>query len=264
MKIVDYHVHSCNSFDGKASIHDICESSVKLGIYEICFTEHFSVDPKDVSFNILDYDKYSRDIDKSKVAFKDRLNIRKGLEIGEPYLFKDSLEEKLRNIKLDFIIGSVHNLNSLKLRLYIRNKEKKRIYRDYFEEIYRMVCNSDIDIIGHLDLMKRYAYHDFGNYCFYDYREIIESILREAIDRGIGIEINTSGFRNEVKEPYPSFDVIRLYKELGGEIITIGSDSHDCYNIGNNYFTALDMLKMLNFKYIFRFNNRKPKSIKIE
>lgn len=264
MEIIDYHVHSCNSFDGKASVEDICRSAVKLGICEICFTEHFSVDPYDVSFNVLNYDRYSSDIDRSVELFKNKLNIKKGLEIGEPYLFRDSLEEKLGNMELDFIIGSIHNINSLKLRLYIQGKEKSRIYEDYFEEIYKMADNSDIDVIGHLDLMKRYAYHDFGNYCFEDYEELIGSILKRTIDRGIGIEVNTSGFRNEVKEPYPSFDVVKLYRELGGEIITIGSDSHDCNNIGNNYFTVLNMLKTLNFKYVFKFQNRKPEGIKIE
>lgn len=264
MKVVDYHIHSCNSFDGKASVEDICRSAAKLGVYEICFTEHFSVDPRDVSFDVLNYDGYSRDIDRSRELFENRLNIRKGLEIGEPHLFRDSLKEKLEGMDLDFIIGSVHNINSLKLRRYIEGGQKDRIYRDYFEEIYKMVCNSDIDVIGHLDLMKRYAYHDFGNYCFSDYKELMAGILKKAVDRGIGIEINTSGFRNEVKEPYPSFDAVRLYGEFGGEIITVGSDSHDCDNIANNYFTVLDMLKMLNFRYIFKFQNRKPECIKIE
>lgn len=84
---------------------------------------------------------------------------------------------------LDFIIGSIHNINSLKLRFYMKNKDKKSVYRDYFNEILNMVENSDVDIIGHLDLIKRYAYEVYGDYEFNDYREILQEILKKIIQK---------------------------------------------------------------------------------
>ena len=167
-------------------------------------------------------------------------------------------------MNLDFIIGSVHNINTLKLRTYIKGKNKKEIYEDYFKEIYKLAEDSDIDVVGHLDLMKRYAYDDFGNYNFNDYKDILSIILKKVIERNIGIEINTSGFRNSVKESYPSIEVLRLYKELGGEIITIGSDSHNTEDVFKGYLLAIDMLKNLKFENIFKFEKRNPIGIKIK
>ena len=112
--------------------------------------------------------------------------------------------------------------------------------------------------------MKRYAYDDFGNYNFSDYKDILSIILKKVIERNIGIEINTSGFRNSVKESYPSIEVLRLYKELGGEIITIGSDSHNTEDVSKGYLLAIDMLKNLKFENIFKFEKRNPIGIKIK
>lgn len=264
MEYVDYHVHSDNSFDGKFKIVDMCRKAASIGITEMCFTEHFCVDPKDVSYKFLNYNKYSDDIEKAREVLKGKLVIKKGLEIGEPYILKNTLSEEIAKMDLDFIIGSIHNINSFKLRLYMANKDKKYVYYDYFKEVLNMVQNSDIDVVGHLDLMKRYAYGVYGNYKFNDYKEILEEILKKVIENGIGIEVNASGFRNDVKESYPSIDILQLYKNLGGEILTIGSDSHDLENIGNGYLKVIKMLNEIGFKYIYKYNKRKKIAIKIE
>lgn len=266
MKIIDYHVHSDNSFDGKSTILDICNRSVNLNISEICFTEHFSVDPKDVSYNVLNYERYTREIAVCQDIFKGKLIIKKGLEIGEPHIpyLEEELKNQLKEMNLDFIIGSVHNINSVKLRTYMKDKNKNEIYHNYFNEIYELVKNSDIDVVGHMDLMKRYAYSEFGNYNFNDYKDIIETILKEAIKRNIGIEVNTSGMRDTVNESYPTVEIIKLYKELGGEIITIGSDAHKNEDVASGYFYTIEMLKKYKFKYIFKYKNRKPESLNIK
>ena len=100
-------------------------------------------------------------------------------------------------------------------------------------------------------------------YEFNSYKEIIQEILKEAIKRGIGIELNTSGFRNDVKEPYPSIDILKMYKNLGGEILTIGSDSHSIDFIGENFYDGVDILKSIGFKYIFKYEKRRPQGIEI-
>jgi histidinol-phosphatase (PHP family) len=264
LKRIDYHVHSNNSFDAKFGIIQMCKSAELKGISEICFTEHFNVDSRDVSYNFLNYNKYSEEILEAREIFSGKLDVKKGLEIGEPHILRKKLSDELSMMDLDFIIGSVHNINGLKLRLYMQNKNKKSVYKDYFDEVLRMVENSDIDIVGHLDLMKRYAYDIYGDYKFDDYREIIEEILKKIIQKDIGIEVNTSGLRNKVGKLYPSIDVLKLYKNIGGKIITIGSDSHDLDNIGNNFLTVVKMLKKIGFEYIYRYKNRKKLPVRIE
>ena len=126
-----------------------------------------------------------------------------------------------------------------------------------------MVSTADIDIIAHFDLMKRYAYKEHGLYDFHQYQEIIEQILKKAIDRNIGIEINTSGLRTGLKQTLPSLEIIQLYKELGGEILTIGSDSHTAESVGANLTDALSLAKDCGFNYIYKFEKRKPIPVKI-
>lgn len=265
MKIIDYHIHSHNSFDSKSTIIKFCNEAIEKGIKEICFTEHFSVDARDVSYNVLDYEKYNQEIRFSKEIVGNKLIIKKGLEIGEPHIkeYELDLNEQLSKMDLDFIIGSIHNIDGIKLRTFINNNEDKDIYVEYFKEVYEMVKVSDIDVIGHLDLMKRYAYKTLGNYDFKKYYDIIEKILKLCIKRNIGIEINTSGLRSELNETLPSKEIIKLYKDLGGEIITIGSDSHDYKDVGYSFNKALEILRLYNYKYVFTFEKRKPIAIKI-
>ena len=105
MKIVDYHVHSTNSFDGKNTIEEMCRKAIEMGLYEICFTEHFSVDPRDVSYGILNYERYDDEIEKAKEKFSGRLHIKKGMEIGEPHLkeYKKDFEENTTHLKTSML-----------------------------------------------------------------------------------------------------------------------------------------------------------------
>jgi len=227
MEVVDYHVHSNNSFDGKNSIEEMCRKAIEKNLSEICFTEHFSVDPRDVSYRVLDYEKYFSEIIKAKEKFSDRIRIKCGMEIGEPHLkqYQEDLVKEIENMNLDFIIGSVHNIDGIKLRLYMQNKNKYDIYYDYFSEIYKMVKSSDIDIVGHMDLMKRYAYEAHGN--------------------------------------YPGKKVLDLYRNLGGEVMTVGSDSHFWESLAIHNIKMINLLKETGFKYIFTYEKRKKIPLKI-
>lgn len=262
---IDYHLHSNNSFDSKDTIENICRNAINLGFTEVCFTEHLSVNPKDPSYNYLDYDKYTNEINKCREMFSEYLVIKKGLEIGEPHVRINELKEYLKDKEIDFIIGSVHNIGDLKLRKYIKGKSSNKAYDDYFEEVYKTARFGDIDVIGHLDLMKRYAFGYYGNsYNLNTFKACIIDILKIAIKRNIGIELNTSGLRCDAKEFFPTLEILRLYKDLGGEIITIGSDSHSYNMVGYSFSAAIEMLKELGYRYIFKYIKRKPLGVKIK
>ncbi|MFK4998646.1 PHP domain-containing protein [Bacillus sp. N9] len=126
--------------------------------------------------------------------YKGKLIIKRGIEICEPHLLKDLYSETLDPLDLDFILGSVHNINNQKLRKVLE-MGKEEAHQAYFEEVLQMVSVANIDVIAHIDLIKRYAHPTYGVYKLNDYKEIIEAILKQAIDRNIGIEINTSGLR---------------------------------------------------------------------
>ncbi|MGE8203906.1 histidinol-phosphatase HisJ family protein [Heyndrickxia sp. NPDC080065] len=263
MNLMDYHHHTNHSFDSTASMEDICEKAIEKNVREICFTEHYSLNPLAPTYGHMNFEKYIQDIAYCREKFNQQLVIKMGIEICEPHLLKDAYYEILNPLGLDFILGSVHNINNEKLRKYLENKDIHTAYNGYFEEIYQMVECADIDVIAHLDLLKRYSINSLGIYDFPQFKNIIEAILKKAIDRNIGIEINTSGLRGKLNETLPSIEIIQLYKDLGGEILTIGSDSHSADFVGSHLSEAISMAKECGFKSIYKFEKRNPIGAKI-
>jgi len=265
MYLTEYHHHTDNSFDSKVSMDDVCEQAIKKGINEICFTEHFSVNPKAPTYGHMDFTRYFAQINECREKYRDRLVIKVGIELCEPHLLTEEYNQALNDLELDFILGSVHNINETKLRKYMHDKSLQEIYQGYFEEVLSMVSIADIDVIAHLDLMKRYAKESIGNYKFSEFQGIIERILSKGIERSIGIEINTSGLSDiKVGEAFPTMNILKLYKSLGGEILTIGSDSHQVKTVGSHLEEALSMAKEAGFEYIYTFETRKPKRISLK
>ncbi|KGM44568.1 histidinol-phosphatase HisJ family protein [Neobacillus niacini] len=262
MYLMDYHHHTNHSFDSTASMVEVCKRAIENGIIEICFTEHFSVNPLAPTYGHMVFEKYLDEIRACQEQFNSQLTIKAGIELCEPHLLKNQYDEILQPLNLDFILGSVHNLNNQKLRLALK-EDHPTAYKRYFNELYQMVSTADIDIIAHFDLMKRYAYKEHGLYVFQEHREKFEQILKKAIDRNIGMEINTSGLRTGLKQTLPSIEIIQLYKELGGEILTIGSDSHTVEDVGANIAAAYELAKHCGFHYIYKFEKRQPIPVKI-
>ncbi|NTW71751.1 MAG: histidinol-phosphatase HisJ family protein [Eubacteriaceae bacterium] len=262
-RILDYHMHSTHSWDGKSSIADMCASAIDKNISEICFTEHLAVNETDPCYGFLVSDPYSADIESCRDRFESQLTIKKGLEIGEPHLQKDKILPYVADQNIDFIIGSVHNLNGDDLTLRISGRDQIKTYTPYFRELLDCVTKGDMDVIGHFDLMKRYAFDLQGMYRHGDYEELIHEILKKAIARNIGLEINTSGFRSSSLEIFPSQTILRKYKELGGEILTVGSDSHWASMIGNNIPPVYLMLKQIGFDNVFSYTQRQPEAVTI-
>lgn len=260
---MDYHVHSKYSFDGKSTLNEICNAAVSKDMNELCITEHHCYDSKDPSFEVLQYEAYENEVMRLRDKYGDKFCLKLGLEIGEPHRYHSLVKDFLSARKLDFIIGSVHNIESKTLRNYITDKDPLTAYHDYFMEVYHLAGTGEYDVLGHLDLMKRYAINSHGNYKYEQFQEILGSILETVISRGKGIEVNTSGWRDDVMDIYPTLEVLKLYKELGGEIITVGSDSHSYDCLGNHIERAYDILRTLGFKYVHTFTQREPQGKRI-
>lgn len=264
MYLTEYHHHTDNSFDSTASMFDVCAQAIKNGVDEICFTEHFSVNPNLPTYGHMNFERYFSQIADCREKFSGQLIIKAGIELCEPHLLQEDFEAALNGLALDYIMGSVHDIHEQKLRIYMEGKDVHTIYQGYFEEVYQLVSKADIDVLAHVDLMKRYAIDTVGNYKLTDFQPIIEAILKKAIERGIGIEINTSGIANKkVNEPFPSLAVLKLYKRLGGEILTIGSDSHRAETVGAYLEDALTLAKKAGFDYVYTFEKRVGKRIPI-
>nr|WP_281350143.1 histidinol-phosphatase HisJ family protein [Alkalibaculum sporogenes] len=256
-------MHSNHSWDGQSTIDEMCQSAVNKGISEICFTEHLAVREGDPCYGHLQMEHYNNDITRLRNFYNNKLIIKKGLEIGEPHLLKEMILPFTTNQDIDFIIGSVHNLGVYDLTVYIEGKEQLESYKAYFEELLKCVSYGDMDVIGHFDLLKRYAFDINGQYHHSDYKDLIHEILKKAISRNIGLEINTSGFRSSSMEIFPSQTILNVYKELNGKILTVGSDSHSVSMIGNNIAPVYLMLKQIGFDAVYSYNKRTPHAVKL-
>lgn len=254
--IYDFHTHSNNSFDSKESLEDMCVYAIEKGIKHIAFTEHFCLNNIRKTYGYMNFQKFNKDIEEAKAKFSKELNIYKGIEVCEPYIMKEGYKNVLENIYVDVILGSVHNINNMGLRDLIMNYDYKEAYELYFQEVYNMARNADFDIVAHIDLLNRYTYKTIGTYDFNGNMDIIEEIFKIIIEKGKGIEINTSVFRGREDNRDNSLKLIKLYKALGGEIITIGSDGHKVEDVGQYCREALEIIKEFGFKYIFTFKER--------
>ncbi|RDY29602.1 histidinol-phosphatase HisJ family protein [Romboutsia weinsteinii] len=261
----DYHMHSNFSADSKIEMEDMVLKSIDLGLNEICFTDHvdYGIDT-DICFNI-DYNKYFEKIDFLKNKYRNQINIKKGIEFGLQSHVIEDYSKDANTYPFDFIICSVHAINKVDLYNggFFKGISQHQAYETYYNELYNIAKNyKHYSVLGHLDLIKRYGDYDK----LLDdrlYSDIIESILKQAIHDGKGIEVNTSCFRYNLPDLTPSRYILKMYKELGGEIITTGSDSHHPSQVAYQFDYIYDYLREIGFKYVTTFNNMNPEFIKI-
>ena len=261
----DYHMHSNFSIDSKSSMEDMVKRSIELNLNEICFTDHVDYDLEPDFYLNYDYIKYFNSIEMLKKKYSDKISIKKGIELGLQSHIIEKCSQDVRMNPFDFVICSIHGVNTLDLYLsnYFKDKSQHEAYEGYYLELYNVVRNfKDYSVLGHLDVVKRY-----GNYpnVLDDsiFSDIIEAILKQAIHDGKGIEINTSNFRYNLSDLTPSRSILKLYKDLGGEIITTGSDSHMPTQVAYKFDYIYSVLKDFGFNYVCTFDKMQPNFIKI-
>jgi histidinol phosphate phosphatase hisJ family len=279
--LADYHIHCKYSDDSEEDLEKIIETAINKGIGEICFTDHVDYGiklDKDVFEKIdenakkdwikkigridlnVDYPNYFKEIEELREKYKDKITIRQGLEFGmQVHTIKDfqKLFDKYKE-KFDFVILSCHQVNDKEFwtNEFQKGKSIDEYNAEYYEEIYRVMSRySDYSILGHLDHIQRY---NETIYPFEKSREIIVKILKKVIEDNKGIEVNTSSFRYGLKELTPERDILKLYHELGGKIITIGSDAHKAENVGEHIPYIQEELKKIGFTDICTFDKMKP------
>lgn len=268
----DYHTHTVFSSDSMYPMEDCIKDAISIGIEEICFTDLVDYGIKDdwddlrnnkatkKYFNV-DYDKYFSDLETLREKYKNQITIKNGLEFGIQKYNIEKYNKLFEKYPLDFIILSVHQIDDKEFwnHSYQDGRTEKEYYEDYFNEIYYLVQNySNYCVLGHLDMMKRYDEKD-GYNPFVENKEIITKILKRVIADGKGIELNTSSIKYKLDDLMPSRDILKLYLELGGEVLTIGSDSHCKRDLKNSHIEELKQeLRDIGFTKFCTFEKMKP------
>ncbi len=265
MYIIDYHMHTNYSSDSDAPMEEMIKSAINMGCNEIAVTDHVDFDPR---YDFTDYNEYMPVIFDLAEKYKDRLKIVFGVEIGLESLWADKINKITEDFPFDFIIGSSHAVCTKDIyfdqKEFFGGKTKEEAYGIYFDEMLKniKVCK-DFCVYGHLDFISRYGMYRDNSLSYKDFADKIDAVLLALIERGKGIEINTSGFRYGINTAYPSIDILKRYKELGGEIITIGSDAHFTKHVADHSKFAYDLLQEAGFNHITVFRERKPQFIKL-
>lgn len=254
----DFHIHSYVSFDSQSDPLEVCAAAVKRGLKEICFTDHYDENPDPMGLC------YRFSIEAYNAAYDNLsypgLRIRRGVEVGLTADNQDFVRQLLSLRDFDYVIGSSHFVDGLdpyESRFWEGRTPRASIAR-YLEATLETVSRQEeFDVLGHLTYPSKSPCNPTGQPALYsDHREVIDEILRVLIAKGKGMEINTSGV-DRVGVFLPDEAVVRRYHQLGGEIITIGSDAHTPDRVGQYTDRATQLCREV-FGYVCTFENRQP------
>lgn len=262
--ISDYHVHTFFSTDSEALPEEHISKAIALGMKEICFTDHVDYDyPPENGQKIfmIEPDKYFAELSALKDKYAGMIKIKIGVELGLNPPCDEPNKQLVKSYPFDFVIGSSHFVDGSDPYYpeYWKDKSPSECIMAYYESILRNVTlYNDYDVYGHLDYIRRYVPDKSFVYVDNDYRDILDMILKNIICKGHGIELNTRELSNGLTHFIPTISLLKRYRELGGEIITVGSDAHITKNIGYAFATARDILLNSGFKYVTCFESRMP------
>ena len=268
----DYHVHSAYSDDSDYPLEQVIRDAVAMGMDEICLTDHVDYGIKrdwDEGVEIayrgsqplanVDYPRYMAQLHELQQRYAGRIRIRIGLEFGMQRHTVPQYRALFARYPLDFIILSVHQVGDQEFwtQDYQRGRTQREYNEGYYEELFAvMQAYQDYSVLGHLDLITRYDKQ--GVYPFERVRPLVEQILRRAIADGKGIEVNTSSHRYGLSDTTPSVEILQLYRELGGTVLTIGSDSHAPAYLGTYISETRALLRELGFRQFCTFDRMQP------
>jgi len=257
-KMFDFHLHSSLSFDSKCPAQNMVAAAERLGLREICFTDHFDFsDDKDGVRDIFTPEEYGA---VYGALTSDKVTIRRGVEFGITTWNQKELADFLGATELDFVIGSVHYAGGTDPYYpeYWKDINIDEAFEKYLLKTLECVkVQNNYDVLGHINYVCKSPHNPTHQYLRYtDYSDICDEIMKTVAENGKGMEINTSGV-DRVGDFLPSRDFIKRFRELGGEIVTVGSDSHDDKRIGQYVDGAIEIAKDV-FGYVCTFKNRRP------
>lgn len=254
----DFHMHSRVSFDGHDTGEALAKAALAAGLKEICFTDHLDYDPlEQMGCMAFDTAAYNAEYDQLEIP---GLKIRRGMEFGMTVDNLPQFQEDLKRRNFDFVLGSIHFVDDLDVYFepWWRGKTVFEAERRYLEATLDCVrLHDDFDVLAHLTYIAKTHCHPAPRPVPYaEHREVIDEILRVLAAKGKGLEMNTSGV-DRCGGFLPTADFFRRFHELGGEIVTVGSDAHRTDRVGQYSFEACGVLKDI-FGYVCTFEDRKP------
>ena len=262
---LDYHIHSTFSPDSPATPEELCRRAIVLGIPEIGFSEHWDVGPYEKITRFLQPEAWWNELERLRSLFAGQLILRAGIEIAEPHLYPQETAEIISRLPFDYVLGSVHYVGEYDMfsEEYFRQHTADEVYSAYFAEMDRMVRTANIDIIAHFDIPARTAKPILG-YEPTRYEDAIRTILGIVIERGLALDVNVAGLRRPAQNIMPDPLILRWYREMGGERVTLGSDTHSADQVGQHLDQALAALRGAGLNSVTQYERRQARLIPLD
>jgi histidinol-phosphatase (PHP family) len=264
--MIDYHLHSNISGDCETSMRAMARAAQSKGIREVCFAEHIDLDfpyEEDIDFSV-DFDVFNISLAHVKAQFPG-LNIRKGIEAGLDMNNLERIPALLSGQDLDIVIGSTHVVFGRDPYYpgFWETYTKQQAFDEYTELLLKTAQGCDFyDVLGHVGFISKFCPDANNLYRYSDYSDALDALLKMLVERGKGLEINTNGLLM-TSSTMPEENIVRRFFELGGQIVTVGSDAHEEQIVGYRADEALQMLRGIGYKYVCAFDARKPRFIPI-
>lgn len=274
----DNHVHTSFSTDSDTPMEAMVRRGIKLGLDSICFTDHIDYDFPDTGNGVeflFEMEPYFEMLSCLQEKYP-QFGIRRGVELGlKPDLAK-RCNELIHAHPFDFVIGSTHlvdNVDPYYQSFWEQFSEKDGIRRYYEITMENIRTDTEFDVYGHIDYIIRYTPTQQKNRaqgiidevymerCFRDSSDMIDEILHLLLSKGKGIEVNTAGIKYGLGHTNPQEKVLKRYRELGGEIITVGSDAHETKHLAYAFEGIPELLRKCGFRYYTEFRGRRPEMI---
>jgi histidinol-phosphatase (PHP family) len=256
---IDYHIHTLFS-DGRKGLVDYVDQAVKSGIDEIGFSDHVHFQKASWSMDFANLPDYLNEINALRRISK--IPIKAGLEVDFVPSKMDGLMQTISKFDLDYLIGSVHYIGEWQIDSEAeihrwRGKDIDQVYQQYFALIEEMVKSGLFDIVGHLDLPKKFGFQPKND----DNRLPLETV-RLISKSNMCIEVSTGGLRKPCHEIYPSQDLLKMCFDQGLPI-TLGSDAHSPEDVGADFNKAISLLRKIGYTEIVRFNKRSKEYVEL-
>lgn len=272
MILCDIHTHSVNSFDAKDTVDDMCKAAVDMGLYALAVTDHceapFINCGEDCEFGSFDrrIPQSLADVNSAREKYADKLKVLRGMELGEPMHDPAQTKKALNYGKFDFILASVHNIRGYDDFYYMDfdREDVGKILGIYFDELRETASFEHFDSLSHLTYPLRYIVERTGKFPdLSPYSVVIDDIFKILIKNNKALEVNVSGLFKPMGVTLPDLPLIKRYRELGGELVTLGTDAHQADMVGKGIDKGIELLRAAGFERYFIFENRKPIEISI-
>ncbi len=271
MFLCDTHLHTSFSSDSNTPMEDMILRGIELGLKILCFTEHHDFDFPDNAAHLnfqLDFDAYYRTFLQLKGKYEGKIELLHGIELG----VMGHLGKTLRNFyvekggRYDFIINSCHLVDGMDPYedYFFHEIKPEDALQKYFEAVYQNIqVYPYFQSAGHLDYITRYMPDPREEFHYEKYGEILDAILDCLIKKDKALEVNAAGLRHGLSWPHPHMEILKRYRELGGELITVGSDAHRPEEMAKPFEKVTDIIKEAGFTSYAVYRNQQPEFYKV-